>query len=106
MALSRSLPAGHVLQSPAGRRRKRGQQRHLLSGRDSALGRAAPRSAARPVSPGWRGRRPGLLEPLVGGRFGQGVSEKGGTSRAVMPAAHDAGTQKHSPHTARSAHPK
>lgn len=36
MALSRSLLAGHVLQSPASRPRKRGQQRHLLRARDSA----------------------------------------------------------------------
>lgn len=55
MALSRSLLAGHVLQSPAGQPRKRGQQRHLLCARDSARCRQRARSSPPPACPPPRG---------------------------------------------------
>lgn len=55
MALSRSLLAGHVLQSPAGRPRKHGQQRHLLRARDSARWRQPAQRSPSPASlPGAR----------------------------------------------------
>lgn len=50
MALSRSLLAGHVFQSQAGRPRKHGQQRHLLCARDSARRRPAARRSPPPAS--------------------------------------------------------
>lgn len=57
MALSRSLLAGHVLQSPAGQPRKHGQQRHLLRACDSARWRLPAQHSSPPAS------LPGLARP-------------------------------------------
>lgn len=85
MALSRSLLADHVFQSPAGRPRKHGQQRHLLRAGDSARWRQPAQSPALPTSrspgacsacllhsspppgpPGPAGGRKGLVEGASG----------------------------------------
>lgn len=98
MALSRSLLAGHVLQSPAGGQRKHGQQRHLLRARDSARWRQpaqhspppASLSGARslacptrvPNSGLWARLAEGKARPegLPGGYFWGGKPECGGAS--------------------------
>lgn len=85
MALSRSLLAGHVLQSPAGRPRKHGQQRHLLRARDSARCRQPVQHSPSPASlPGARSaRRPHSRPPLrpPGPAGGRKVSARGASGR-------------------------
>lgn len=109
MALSRSLLAGHVLQSPAGRPRKHGQQRHLLRARDSARWRQPAQHSQPPASlPGAcsarlpHSRPP--LRPLEGKARPEGPP--GGHARGGKPERRGASTQKHSPHTPRQNAPE
>lgn len=106
MALSRSLLAGHVLQSPAGRPRKHGQQRHLLRAGDSARWRRPAQSSpprARPPPRGSLGlpaprAPPALAIGPAGGRKGL-VGGASGRTRAGREARAPwrQHTQKHFP---------
>lgn len=113
MALSRSLLSGHVLQSPAGRSRKRGQQRHLLRARDSARSRQPARRSqpsarlAGALSARPRHSRPPLrrLAPQAEGKV-RPEGRPAGHARAGKPERPGAGTQKRSLHTPRQNAPE
>lgn len=113
MALSRSLLAGHVLQSPASRPRKRGQQRHLLRARDSARWRQPAQRSPPPASlPGLAlSARPtrvphsSLWAPQAEGKA-RPEGSPGGHTRGGKPGRRGASTQKHSPHTPRQKAPE
>lgn len=113
MALSRSLLAGHVLQSPASRPRKHGQQRHLLRARDSARWKQpaqhSPPSAslpglARPARP-TRVPHSSRWAPQAEGKA-RLEGSPGGHTQGGKPGRRGASTQKHSTRTPRQKAPE
>lgn len=113
MALSRSLLAGHVLQSPAGRPRKHGQQRHLLRARDSARWRQPVQRSPSPASlPGARSAgQPHSRPPLrpMGPASGRKASAGGASERTGGEGSQSAGAPAHRsmpPHTPRQNAPE